>query len=72
MLNQNLTNDTEVKESWLQKHWQKLVALVVWLVLGVAYYLYASANNLGLLDAFIQLVNVMQNSFYGPLILHWC
>jgi len=68
ILNNNLAESSTKQESFLQKHWQKLVAVVIWLLLAAAYFIYASANNLGLLDAFIQLVNVMQNSFYGPLI----
>jgi len=68
MLNENSVNGEATQGTWLQKHWQKLVAVALWLALGTAYFLYARANNLGLLDAFVQLVNVTQNSAYGPLI----
>ncbi len=52
----------------LQQHWQKLVALAIWLVVIGGYFWYAQANNLGPFEAVRQLVNVMQNSAYGPLL----
>ena len=50
--------------SFLQRHWQKLIAVLVWAVLLAGYFSYARANNLSLQDALLQI----RGSFYGPLI----
>lgn len=54
--------------SFLEQHWQKLVAAALWLVLIGAYFWYANANELGPLAAVRNLIGVMQSSAYGPLI----
>ena len=58
----------EKEQSFIEKHWQKGVALLLWGILLGAYFWYTSANNLGPLQAGQQLVELMQNSVYGPLI----
>ena len=65
----NMMNSVNMEnESWLQKHWQKLVALLLWVGLVGAYFAYATANNLGPLEAVQELLAVMQDPIYGPLI----
>lgn len=54
--------------TWLQQHWQKLVALLIWAALLSCYFWYAAAANLGPIQVLLQLIDVMQNSVYGPLI----
>jgi uncharacterized membrane protein YdjX (TVP38/TMEM64 family) len=74
--NMDTTNTEELQQiassardkSFVQQHWQKLVALVLWALLLGAYFWYTTANNLGPLQAGRQLVDIMQNSAYGPLI----
>jgi uncharacterized membrane protein YdjX (TVP38/TMEM64 family) len=50
--------------NFLQRHWQKLIAVLIWAVLLAGYFSYARANNLSLQDALMQI----RGSFYGPLI----
>lgn len=59
---------TAREPSFMAQHWQKLVALLLWAALLGAYFWYTTANNLGPLEAGRQLVEIMQNSPYGPLI----
>ncbi len=54
--------------SFLARHWQQAVAVFLWVILLASYYWYTSTNNLGPFDALRQLVEIMQNSAYGPLI----
>ena len=54
--------------SWLGRHWQKLVALGLWVGILAAYRGYAVANGLGPVEAVGQLIQLMQTSAYGPLI----
>lgn len=54
--------------SWLGRHWQKLIALLLWVGLFAAYRWYAVANDLGPVEAVRQLIQLMQTSAYGPLI----
>lgn len=56
------------EQSFLEKHWQKGVALLLWAALLGAYFWYTSVNNLGPMQAGQQLVELMQSSLYGPLI----
>jgi uncharacterized membrane protein YdjX (TVP38/TMEM64 family) len=51
-----------------QQHWQKLVALFIWVFLLGFYFWYASVNNLGPIQVLLRLIEVMQQSLYGPLI----
>ena len=50
--------------SWMQKHWQKLVALLIWAIVIGSYLLYARASNLTVRDTLLAL----SNGLYGPLI----
>lgn len=54
--------------SWLGRHWQKIVALLLWVGLFAAYRWYSVANDLGPLEAVRQLIQLMQTSTFGPLI----
>lgn len=50
------------------QHWQKMLALLVWVTLIGAYVVYTRSNNLGPLAAMRQIIDVMQASLWGPLI----
>jgi uncharacterized membrane protein YdjX (TVP38/TMEM64 family) len=54
--------------SFMQDHWQKLVALALWLLLIGAYYWYTSTNNLQPLEAARQLLDLIRGSAFGPLL----
>lgn len=54
--------------SFLARYWQRLVALLLWGGLFLAYQWYTSANDLGPLAALRQLIEFMQSSLFGPLI----
>ena len=54
--------------SWLGRHWQKVVALLLWVGIFAVYRWYATANDLGPVEAVGQLIRLMQTSAYGPLI----
>lgn len=59
---------TSNQDSFWSRHWQQLIAVLLWLLLLAGYYWYTSTNNLGPFAALQQLVEIMQNSAYGPLI----
>lgn len=44
---------------FLKRHWQKMIAVVFWLILIVAFILYSSRNNLTPLAATRQLMNAL-------------
>ncbi len=54
--------------SWIGRHWQKVVALLLWVGLFAVYRWYATANDLGPVEAVRALIQLMQTSAYGPLI----
>jgi uncharacterized membrane protein YdjX (TVP38/TMEM64 family) len=54
--------------SLLQQHWQKLIALLIWGALLGCYFWYATVNNVGPIQVLLQLIKVMRNSVYGPLL----
>lgn len=54
--------------SLLGRYGQRLAALALWMALLGSYLAYTLANNLGPLDAAQRLIQVMQDSIYGPLI----
>jgi uncharacterized membrane protein YdjX (TVP38/TMEM64 family) len=54
--------------SWIGRHWQKVVALLLWVGLFAVYRWYAVTNDLGPVEAVRQLIQLMQTSAYGPLI----
>ena len=59
---------TETAPSFLQKHWQKLIALLIWAILLGSYFWYSIAYNVGPIQLLLQLIDLMRNSIYGPLI----
>ena len=54
--------------SWLGQHWQKIVALLLWVGLFAVYRWYSVTNDLGPLEAVRQVIQLMQTSAFGPLI----
>jgi uncharacterized membrane protein YdjX (TVP38/TMEM64 family) len=55
-------------KSWLQIHAQKLIALLFWILLIVAYQWYANVKHLSPLEVVQQLLDFMTNGFWGPII----
>lgn len=53
--------------SFVGQHWQKLVALALWLAVAGGYTWYTRANNLSALESVQGLVAAMQSSVLGPL-----
>jgi len=53
---------------FLKRHWQKIVALVFWLVLLGGYQWYAWRNNLSPLEALQQLIDLLRAGRFGPLL----
>ncbi len=56
------------QKSLISIHREKLIAFSVWAVLIALYFGYSSSNNLTPLAAMRQLIVLMQNSLYGPMI----
>ena len=56
------------EKSFLEKHGNKLPALLFWVGLVVAYYLYANANDLSPLEVTQEMLGFMQNGIWGVLI----
>jgi uncharacterized membrane protein YdjX (TVP38/TMEM64 family) len=54
--------------SWVAEHWQKLVALALWVTLIGIYIAYTRANDLGPLDSVQAIIGIMAASVWGPLI----
>ena len=54
--------------SFLQKHWQKLLAGTFWLVLLSVYGVYTVRTGASPLETLRQLVNFLSDSAWGPLI----
>jgi uncharacterized membrane protein YdjX (TVP38/TMEM64 family) len=59
---------TKAPRSFLQNHWQKVVALAIWLALLGSFFWYAHANNQSLAETVFALIQLMQASAYGPLL----
>jgi uncharacterized membrane protein YdjX (TVP38/TMEM64 family) len=55
------------RNSFLQKHGTKLLALLFWGALVGGYYLYANANDLTLADSLQLIVDFLTASLLGPL-----
>jgi uncharacterized membrane protein YdjX (TVP38/TMEM64 family) len=53
--------------SFWRKYGSKLVALLFWGIVVGGYYLYATLNNLTLVDSLKVLAGFLTNSLYGPL-----
>lgn len=56
------------EKTFLQKHGSKLPALLFWVGLVGAYWLYANANNLSPLEVTQEMLGFMQNGIWGILI----
>lgn len=54
------------RETFLQQHGTKLLALLFWSVLVGGYYIYANINNLTLADSLRLVVNFLTGSLLGP------
>ncbi len=54
--------------SFLQRHWQKLLAGLFWVAALVAYGVYTAQNNLTPIGTLRQLIAFMSDSVWGPLI----
>jgi len=54
---------------FLKRHWQKIVALLFWLVLLGGYQWYAWRNNLSPLEALQQLTDLLRAGRFGPLLI---
>ncbi len=53
--------------TFLQRHWQKIAALIFWVIILGAGFAYARVYNLSLADLLRQIVELMQTP-YGPLL----
>jgi uncharacterized membrane protein YdjX (TVP38/TMEM64 family) len=62
------TSKTGAFRSFLQDHWQKLLALAIWLALLGAFFWYTRANDCSLAETAFALIQQMQASAYGPLL----
>lgn len=61
-------NSQKSEASFLQKHWQKLLAGLFWLVLLSVYGAYTVRTGASPLETLRQLVNFLSDSAWGPLI----
>jgi uncharacterized membrane protein YdjX (TVP38/TMEM64 family) len=61
------THAAPAPQGLLRKHWQKLVALLIWLSLGVAYFIW-SRSHVSHEDDVRQLVRFIRETPAGPLI----
>ncbi|MBK7896836.1 MAG: TVP38/TMEM64 family protein [Anaerolineaceae bacterium] len=70
-MSENILGETKAmaaeRNSFLQKHGTKLLALFFWGALVGGYYLYANANNLTLGDSLELIVDFLTASLLGPL-----
>lgn len=62
------TPSSKSSRSFLQQHWQKIVALVFWLMILGGYQWYAWQNNLSPLQAMGQLITLLRSNMLGPVI----
>ena len=61
-------SDSADQKSFFQTYKDKIIAFSLWGLLIAAYFGYASSNDLTPLGAIRQLVVLMQNSVYGPIL----
>lgn len=63
-------NPTEAaaSQSFFQRHWQKLIAFALWIVLAAAFTWYVNSTGKGLAGSTLDLIYLMQVSAFGPLI----
>lgn len=56
------------KQTFLEKHGQKLIAAAFWLILGIAYIVYLQLNDLSVRDSFKQITGILTQPILGPII----
>lgn len=56
------------EQSFLGRHWQKLAALTIWLLLAGGFAWYVNSSGKGLTGAVFDIILLMQGSIWGPLI----
>ncbi len=61
-------NSAETKASFLQRHGQKLFALIFWALLLGGYWYYVRSNDLTVQESALRLVDLLTASAYGPLL----
>ena len=73
----SVTTETEDKtsvpepaaqKSFFQRHWQKLVAFALWIILAAVLSWYVNSTGKGLAGSLLDLIYFIQASAYGPLI----
>lgn len=67
-LDAKVANRNLLQPSFIQQHWQKLVALLIWVSLLGTYFWYSTTYNVGPIQLLLRLIELMRSSFYGPLI----
>lgn len=65
---QEVLTASPAPQSFLGKHWQKLAALAIWIVLAAAVAWYVRSSENGLTGSLLNLVYLMQSSVWGPII----
>jgi uncharacterized membrane protein YdjX (TVP38/TMEM64 family) len=63
-----MSKESLASKPWLNKHGKKIIALVFWLVLLVAYQYYANENGLTYFQVMQRFVNFMAQTAWGPAI----
>jgi uncharacterized membrane protein YdjX (TVP38/TMEM64 family) len=64
----NHTTEIKPQANWIQKHGQKLVALIFWLVLVGFYQWYVTVNNLSPLQVVQQLLDFLKDGVWGVVV----
>lgn len=62
------TSKMDLIPTWIKKNSIKILALLFWLGLIVGYQIYALSNNLTAVEVMQQLLGLMTNSYWGPVI----
>jgi len=65
---QDTIQNNMANKSFLEKHFQKLIAVAFWVIIIGAFFGYIRTQGLSLSDAFDQMINFMQSSPWAPLI----
>lgn len=58
----------KLQPPFIKRHWQKIMALLFWLVLLGGYQWYAWRNDLSPLEALQQLIDLLRANRFGPLL----
>lgn len=67
-MTQGKNEEADSQPSFLARHWQKLVALAIWIGLIAAFTWYTTMNDLSPTEGVLRIIYTMQTSAYGPLI----